>query len=133
MVSGRVTGIGELCAREKCTVRQVNITISLALLAPNLVQAAVEGRLPRDIGVERLRDPPTPVIKPGLRLRRERKFPLQRQAGKSRPRRYRDQPKDAVEARTLRFLRAICGITCEGLHPWTGWWAHQGSNLGPDD
>ena len=28
-------------------------------LAPNLVKAAVEGRLPRGIGVERLRDPPT--------------------------------------------------------------------------
>jgi site-specific DNA recombinase len=32
---------------------------SLAFLAPNLVKAAVEGRLPRGIGVERLRDPPT--------------------------------------------------------------------------
>jgi len=45
--------------REKCSVRQVNMTISLAFLAPNLVKAAVEGRLPRGIGVERLRDPPT--------------------------------------------------------------------------
>jgi len=35
------------------------MTISLAFLAPNLVKAAVEGRLPRGIGVERLRDPPT--------------------------------------------------------------------------
>jgi len=26
---------------------------------PNLVKAAVEGRLPRGIGIERLRDPPT--------------------------------------------------------------------------
>jgi site-specific DNA recombinase len=33
--------------------------ISLAFLAPNLVKAAVEGRLPRGIGVELLRDPPT--------------------------------------------------------------------------
>src|SRR5258707_3812722 len=32
---------------------------SLAFLAPNLVKAAIEGRLPRGIGVERLRDPPT--------------------------------------------------------------------------
>jgi site-specific DNA recombinase len=30
-----------------------------AFLAPNLVKAAIEGRLPRGIGVERLRDPPT--------------------------------------------------------------------------
>jgi site-specific DNA recombinase len=34
------------------------MTISLAFLAPNLVQAAVEGRLPRGIGVARLRDAP---------------------------------------------------------------------------
>jgi hypothetical protein len=32
--------------REKCSVWQVNMTISLAFLAPNLVIAAVEGRLP---------------------------------------------------------------------------------------
>src|ERR1019366_7183510 len=51
--------VAELCAREKCSVRHVNMTISLAFLAPNLVKAAVEGRLPRGIGVERLRDPPT--------------------------------------------------------------------------
>src|SRR6202011_366303 len=59
VVSGGVTTVAELCAREKCSVRQVNMTISLAFLAPNLVKAAVEGRLPRGIGVERLRDPPT--------------------------------------------------------------------------
>ena len=58
VVSGRVTTIAELCAREKCSARLVNMTISLAFLAPNLVEAAVEGRLPRGIGVERLRDPP---------------------------------------------------------------------------
>jgi site-specific DNA recombinase len=59
VISGRVTNITELCTREKCSVRQVNMTISLAFLAPNLVKAAVEGRLPRGIGVERLRDLPT--------------------------------------------------------------------------
>ena len=59
IVSGRVTNVTELCRREKCSVRQVNMTISLAFLAPNLVTAAIEGRLPRGIGVERLRDPPT--------------------------------------------------------------------------
>jgi site-specific DNA recombinase len=43
----------------KGLARHVNMTISLAFLAPNLVKAAVEGRLPRGIGFERLRDPPT--------------------------------------------------------------------------
>ncbi len=59
VVSGRVTTVAEICTREKCSVRRVNMTISLAFLAPNLVRAAVEGRLPRGIGIERLRDPPT--------------------------------------------------------------------------
>jgi len=59
VVSGRATTVAELCLREKCSVRQVNMTISLAFLAPNLVKAAVEGRLPRGVGIERLRDPPT--------------------------------------------------------------------------
>jgi site-specific DNA recombinase len=59
VVSGRVTTVAQLCTREKCSIRQVNMTISLAFLAPNLVKAAVEGRLPRGIGIERLRDLPT--------------------------------------------------------------------------
>jgi site-specific DNA recombinase len=58
VVSGRMTTVTELCARENCSVRQVNMTISLAFLAPNLVKAAIEGRLPRGIGIERLRDLP---------------------------------------------------------------------------
>jgi site-specific DNA recombinase len=58
VVSGRVTTVQEICTHEKCSVRHVNMTISLAFLAPNLVKAAVEGRLPRGIGVERLRKPP---------------------------------------------------------------------------
>src|ERR1700738_330697 len=36
VVSGRVTTVIELCAREKCSIRQVNMTISLAFLAPHL-------------------------------------------------------------------------------------------------
>jgi hypothetical protein len=38
--------------------RHVNMTISLAFLAPKLVRAAVESRLPRGINIERLRDAP---------------------------------------------------------------------------
>jgi site-specific DNA recombinase len=34
------------------------MTISLAFLAPTLVKAAIEGRLPSGIGIERLRDLP---------------------------------------------------------------------------
>jgi hypothetical protein len=55
--SGAVTDAHQLAKRERCTVRQVNLTLSLAFLAPQLVKAAVEGRLPRGINLERLRDP----------------------------------------------------------------------------
>src|SRR5258708_31846410 len=58
IVSGSVTDIKQIATRHKCSVRQVNMTISLAFLAPDLVRAAVEGRLPRGIRVERLRDAP---------------------------------------------------------------------------
>jgi site-specific DNA recombinase len=58
IVSGSVTDVQQIATRQKCSVRQVNMTISLAFLAPDLVRAAVEGRLPRGIGVERLRDTP---------------------------------------------------------------------------
>jgi site-specific DNA recombinase len=58
IVAGTVTSVEQIAAREKCSIRQVNMTISLAFLAPKLVQAAVEGRLPRGIGVTRLRDAP---------------------------------------------------------------------------
>jgi len=34
------------------------MTISLAFLAPNLVKAAIDGRLPRGMGVARLTDLP---------------------------------------------------------------------------
>jgi site-specific DNA recombinase len=58
IVSGSVTDVQQIATRQKCSARQVNMTISLAFLAPDLVRAAVEGRLPRGIGVERLRDAP---------------------------------------------------------------------------
>lgn len=48
-----------IAKREGCSVRKVNMTISLAFLAPNLVKAAIEGRLPRGMGVARLIDLPT--------------------------------------------------------------------------
>src|SRR4030088_2510302 len=58
IVTGKVTGVEQIAARDICSVRQVNMTISLAFLAPDLVKAAVEGRLPRGIGIARLRDAP---------------------------------------------------------------------------
>lgn len=48
-----------IAEREGCSVRKVNMTVSLAFLAPDLVKAAIEGRLPHGIGVSRLIDLPT--------------------------------------------------------------------------
>ena len=47
-----------IAKRERCSVRKVNMTISLAFLAPDLVQAAIAGRLPHGMGVARLADMP---------------------------------------------------------------------------
>ena len=47
-----------IAEREGCSARQVNMTISLAFLAPELVKAAIEGRLPHGHGVTRMRDLP---------------------------------------------------------------------------
>jgi site-specific DNA recombinase len=58
IVAGTVTDVEQIAAREKCSVRKVNMTISLAFLAPDLIKAAIEGRLPRGIGVARLCDCP---------------------------------------------------------------------------
>jgi site-specific DNA recombinase len=43
---------------EGCTARKVNMTISLAFLAPDLVKAAIDGTLPHGMGVVRLADLP---------------------------------------------------------------------------
>jgi hypothetical protein len=49
IVSGAITDAAQLARRERCSLRQINLTLSLAFLAPQLVKAAVEGRLPRGI------------------------------------------------------------------------------------
>jgi site-specific DNA recombinase len=47
-----------IATRDGCSVRKVNMTISLAFLAPDLVKAAIDGRLPHGMGVVRLADLP---------------------------------------------------------------------------
>ncbi|MGA9196408.1 MAG: recombinase family protein, partial [Pseudolabrys sp.] len=58
LIAGTVTNVEQIASAKNCTVRQVNMTISLAFLAPSLVQAAVDGRLPRGVSVANLRDAP---------------------------------------------------------------------------
>jgi site-specific DNA recombinase len=47
-----------LAPREDRTVRSIRMTVSLAFLAPEILKAAVEGRLPRGFGLKRLVDLP---------------------------------------------------------------------------
>jgi hypothetical protein len=39
-----------IAGREGCTTRKINMTISLAFLAPDLVKAAIDGQLPHGMG-----------------------------------------------------------------------------------
>jgi DNA invertase Pin-like site-specific DNA recombinase len=58
LVTSSVSDVDAIAKREHCSVRKINMTISLAFLAPDLVKTAIEGRLPRGIGIARLCDPP---------------------------------------------------------------------------
>src|ERR1700676_1439119 len=53
-----IASVQAIAKREGCSARKVNMTISLSFLAPDLVKAAIEGRLPRGMGVARLCDMP---------------------------------------------------------------------------
>jgi site-specific DNA recombinase len=84
----RTANVASIAARESCSVRKVNMTISLAFLAPDLVKAAIEGRLPHGMGVARLCDLPSEWSLPDARTDR------------------------AVRCRTSRRLKrggAVCG------------------------
>jgi hypothetical protein len=47
----------DIAARERCTTRHVTNTIPLAFLAPDIVRAAVDARLPRGISSRSIADP----------------------------------------------------------------------------
>jgi site-specific DNA recombinase len=50
--------IEKLAAREGKTERSIRMTLSLAFVAPPIVAAAIEGRLPRGFGAKQLMDLP---------------------------------------------------------------------------
>jgi hypothetical protein len=58
MLDGTVKSIEEIAERERCSLRKVNMTLSLAFLAPDLVKAAIAACLPRGVGISRLCDLP---------------------------------------------------------------------------
>jgi len=58
LITDAVASSETIANREGCSARKVNMMVSLAFLAPDLVKAAIEGRLPHGIGVTRLTDLP---------------------------------------------------------------------------
>jgi DNA invertase Pin-like site-specific DNA recombinase len=59
LIANSTADAESIATREGCSVRQVNMTISLAFIAPDLVKAAIDGQLPHGMGVTRLRDLPS--------------------------------------------------------------------------
>jgi site-specific DNA recombinase len=58
LLSGPTHTIESIAARENKSERSIRMTLSLAFLSPNLVNAAIDGRLPRGFGLTRLIDLP---------------------------------------------------------------------------
>ena len=58
ITSGAVADIETIAAREGLSERSVRMMLSLAFVAPDIVQAAVDGTLPRGFGVSRLTNLP---------------------------------------------------------------------------
>jgi site-specific DNA recombinase len=58
LVTGPTANAETIAKREGCSPRKVNMTISLAFFASNLVKATIDGRLPHGTGVARLSDMP---------------------------------------------------------------------------
>jgi len=59
LIAGRVLDIADIAQREKRSVRSAAMLLSLAFLAPRLVQAIADNRMPREIGLTRLADLPS--------------------------------------------------------------------------
>ncbi len=58
IMSGTVSDIESIAVRETISARAARMTLSLAFLAPDIVEAAADGILPRGFGLSRLTDLP---------------------------------------------------------------------------
>ena len=56
LISGDAEDIAALAAKHQISEKTVRSTLSLAFLAPDIVQAAIDGRLPRGLGVSQMTD-----------------------------------------------------------------------------
>jgi ParB-like chromosome segregation protein Spo0J len=66
LVEGKSLDIEAIAKREGRSARSMQMMISLAFVAPDIVEAAIAGRLPRGLGTTRLADLP-----PSWRRQRE--------------------------------------------------------------
>ena len=57
LITNPTANAESIATRDGCSVRKVNMTISLAFLAPDLVKAAIEGRLPHGMGPRMSKSP----------------------------------------------------------------------------
>jgi hypothetical protein len=58
LVSGQVTSTAQIATRENRSERSVRMALSLAFLAPQIVEAAVAGQLSDHVGATNLVNPP---------------------------------------------------------------------------
>ncbi|MBV8792890.1 MAG: recombinase family protein, partial [Pseudolabrys sp.] len=58
LLSGKVADIDEIAQSEGKSERSVRMLLPLAFVAPDIVKAAIDGRLPRGVGLSRLTDLP---------------------------------------------------------------------------
>jgi site-specific DNA recombinase len=58
LIEGHVEGISALATKQCVSEKTVRSTLSLAFLAPDIVQAAIVGKLPRGLGVTQMTDLP---------------------------------------------------------------------------
>ena len=58
LVTGKANDISSIAAQHKLSEKTVRSTISLAFLAPDIVQAAINGKLPRGMGITQMTDLP---------------------------------------------------------------------------
>lgn len=55
LANGRANSIAELAKRDGCTAPYISLEISLAFLAPNIVQSIIDGSQPRSLPLQKLK------------------------------------------------------------------------------
>jgi hypothetical protein len=110
-----------IAARESRTERSIRMTVSLAFLSPDLVKAAIDGRLLRGLGLTRLIDPP--IVWSDQRLLGETEGSLRHETVKSP---WETRPRSANPQNRRRFSNPPS--SCQSGA--TGWWRWQSAQTG---